>query len=194
MSEKLTGYKGFDKDLKCRDFQFEVGKSYEHDGVVKLCAQGFHWVENALDALSYYAPGSSRYAEIEADGVSGEKELDSKRVSSGILIKAEISLQAIIEASVKFVFSSVQASKDTTATTGESANAATTGPESIAAAIGINNKAKAAKGSWIVVAEWKQKPDYSWEVVSVKTAKIDGKELKADTFYALKGGKFEESK
>jgi hypothetical protein len=73
------------------------------------------------------------------------------------------------------------------ATSGYSSPAATSGKESIAASIGYNAQAKAALGSWIVLAEYKSG---TREVLTVKTAKVDGKELKADTFYQLKKGKF----
>jgi hypothetical protein len=76
------------------------------------------------------------------------------------------------------------------ATLGIRANSATSGKESIAAAIGINSKAKAAKGSWIVLSEWKQDKEDSWHIKSVKSANVDGKKIKADTWYSLKNGKF----
>ena len=77
------------------------------------------------------------------------------------------------------------------ATTGDSAHSATTGENSIACGLGINNKAKASLGEWIVLSEWKQDKDsWKWNISSVKTAKIDGKTLKPDTWYVLKNGKF----
>ena len=66
------------------------------------------------------------------------------------------------------------------------------GKEAIAAAFGINGKAKACLGSWIVLAEWELKND-NWHIAAVKTAQIDGEKLKADTWYILKNGKFEEA-
>jgi len=187
----MKGYKGFDKNLKCRDFQFEIGKEYTHTGTVSLCNSGFHFCENPLDVLRYYQPATSRYAEIEAEKVSDEKSDDSKRTSASLKVKAELSLSAMIGLGVK---SSLEKSKTVptsgyysrAATSGYYSPAATSGKESIAAAIGRKARAKAALGSWIVLAEYKNSP----EVLTVKTAKVDGKKLKADTFYELKKGKF----
>jgi hypothetical protein len=78
------------------------------------------------------------------------------------------------------------------ATTGDRANAATTGQESIAAAIGIDNKAKGALSCWIVLAEWFMDEECKWHIKTVKTAKVDGKKIKADTWYKLENGKFVE--
>ena len=223
----MKGFKGFDKDLKCRDFQYAVGETYTHKGEVSLCRSGFHFVENPLDALSYYPlANGNRYAEVEADGVSNQTEKDSKRVSSSLKIGAELSLKSLIEFGVKFIFEKAKSVPDGdsahsatsgyyahsatsgnsahSATSGNSAHSATSGysahsatsgysahssamgKNSIAAAIGNGSKAKAAAGNWIVLSEY----DRDGNVKSVKTAKIDGKKLKADTFYVLKAGKF----
>ena len=206
----MKGYKGFDKDFKCKDLQYEVGKTFTHTGEVLLCSSGLHFCENPLDVLRYYQPATSRYAEVEAEGVSENKEDDSKRVSSSLHVKAEITLSALIGIGVKFLlnktttvptsgYSSPAATSGNyspaatsgnyspAATSGDYSPAATAGKESIAASLGREGKAKAALGSWIVLAEYKCD---SLEVLSVKTAKVDGKKIKADTFYELKKGKF----
>ena len=99
----MTGYKGFDKDLKCRDKQYEVGQTYE-ESEARLCNKGLHFCEHPLDCLEYYPVGENRYAEIEADGVSKETDNDTKRVAKKLIIKAELSLKGLIEAAVKFTF------------------------------------------------------------------------------------------
>jgi hypothetical protein len=201
-------YKGFDKDLKCLGFQYEIGKDYSTNDDIKCCNRGFHSCENPLDVFNYYAPGQSRFCETEIDGKTDRDGSDSKVCASKIKIGAEISLKSLIESGIKFIFEKVKVSKETmvtsgdgansatsgdganSATSGYGANSATSGKESIAAAIGINSKAKAAKGSWIVLSEWKQDIERIWHIKSVKSANVDGKKIKADTWYSLKNGKF----
>jgi hypothetical protein len=76
---------------------------------------------------------------------------------------------------------------------GDSSSAVNSGNEGIAAAIGIDGKAKAALGGWLVLAEWKRDDDWNWHRVAVKSRKVDGKKIKADTFYKLIDGKFVEA-
>ncbi len=51
----MKAYKGFNKDMKCRGFQYEIGKAYETDAA-DLCSIGFHACENPLDCFGHYAP------------------------------------------------------------------------------------------------------------------------------------------
>ena len=107
MNEKttITGYKGFDKNLQCRGFQYEVGKEYETDEV-KLCQKGFHFCENPHDVLRFYSAGEgNRFAIVEASDVSDEKgNEDSKRVAKRIKVKAEISVFEICKIAVSAFF------------------------------------------------------------------------------------------
>lgn len=76
----MKAYKGFNRDMTCRGFQFEEGKTYEHQGDVKLCESGFHVCQDPMDCLRYYDPRTSVYHEVEIDGVSGEPKEDTKVV------------------------------------------------------------------------------------------------------------------
>ena len=95
-------YKGFDKDMKCRGFQYEEGKTYEEDHA-KLCESGFHACEDPLDIFSYYPPADSRYHEVELEGITGEKEDDTKVCGTRITIGAEIGIPGIVKAHVEYV-------------------------------------------------------------------------------------------
>ena len=137
----MKAYKGFDKNLKCRGFQYEVGKEYETENA-KLCDTGFHACENPLNTLSYYKPGDSRYCEVELDATE-ERGDDSKRVGKRIKIETEIGLKGLIEAGVKFVFDKCEGVTERAAS-GESGNAAASGRYGNAAASGRYGNAAAS--------------------------------------------------
>ena len=105
----IKAYKGFNKNLQCQPdddkppYQYEVGKAYE-ENEAKLCSCGFHACEFPLDVFGYYPPADSRYCEVELDATEEkEKEKDSKRTGKKIKIGAEIGLNGIIKAGVKFI-------------------------------------------------------------------------------------------
>ena len=100
----MKGYKGFDKDLKCRDFQYKIGKTFKTDDA-KLCESGFHFCENPHNVLSYYPAGNNnRFCEIEAEEVSEKKESDSKRVAKRLTVKAEINIFQLCKIAVSTFF------------------------------------------------------------------------------------------
>ena len=133
MSETIVAYKGFDKDLKCRGFQYEVGKEYEEPDA-KACEKGFHACEMPLDVLSYYEPGKqSRYCVVEQSGVISKHDDDSKVASSKIKIGAEIGILGLVKAQIEYVKSRCttnEVGKDNTALTGGSRSALTGGSRS----------------------------------------------------------------
>lgn len=218
---KIIAYKGFDKDFKCRDFQYAVGKTYEMDGDVKCCSRGFHACESPMEVFDHYDMLSSRFAEVEQSGKM-DKEADStKTCSSRIKIKAELKLADIINLGVEWLKEITMPSKIETnnscnkdysakigssgdyAQIGSSGNSAkigssgyyakigSSGKDSVIMCAGYNSKAKAAIGSWITLAEWKRIEDV-WKPICVKTEQVDGKRIKAGTYYKLIDGKFEE--
>ena len=104
MSENvITSYKGFDKNMKCRGFQYEVGKEYEMDGEVKCCNQGFHACKSPMEVWDYYDMFDSRYAEVEQSGKIDAGENSTKVCSSRIKIKAELKLADIINIGVEWL-------------------------------------------------------------------------------------------
>ena len=201
--ETISGFKGFSKDLKCLDFQFEAGKKVTHDGEIKLCSRGFHFCEHPLDVFGYFTPNESRFAVIEAEEVSPETHSDdTKRVCKSITIKTELNFSAMISAAVKFVFDRADWSKKETASTvrrgaasatGYSGAASATGEQGCAVALGIEGKALGALGCWLTIAEWKI-IENKCQRIDVQTKQVDGNKIKADTFYRLIEGKFTEVK
>ena len=118
-------FKGFDKDLKCRDFQYEIGKEYEEERA-EICDTGFHACENPLDVFGYYAPADSRYCEVELDA-NDQKSDDSKRVGKKISIKAEIGIAGIIKAGLEYIKGQVNWDDDKKSNTGNCSAATNTG-------------------------------------------------------------------
>ena len=207
----MKGFKGFDKYLKCRDLQYEIGKTTTHDGIISLCKSGLHFCENPLNVLSYYSPSDSRFAEIEAQDVAKECDSDTKRVAKSLHIKAELSLSALISAGVKFILDKVDFTNAKQSNTGDRSAATNTGDSSAATntghnsaatntgkygtaiSLGIEGRASGSIGNFLVLSEWEYKGD-TWKRIAMGLAKVDGKKIKADTFYVLKGGKFVEFK
>ena len=239
-------YKGFDKNMKCRDFQYEEGEIYTHPDTPKLCDEGFHACEVPLDCLKYYVPADgSIYREVEMEGVTDERGDDSKRVGKVIKIGAKLSIRSLVLLSIHIIkqktegspastskykstaatsgdystaatlgyystaatsgdYSTAATSGDysTAATSGEYSTAATSGykstaatsgykstavvegKESIALAGGYKSMAKGALGCWLVLAE----RDDENHILGVKAIKVDGVQIKPDTFYILKDG------
>ena len=212
--KKIIAYKGFDKNLKCREFQYEVGKEYEMDGDIKCCERGFHACESPLEVFDYYDMLNSRFAEVEHSGEIDKEENTTKVCSSKIKVKAELKLADIINLGVEWikdVTSPAKLKKETDlndncnnsakigssgyyAQIGSSGNYAqieSTGNHSVVMAAGNNSIAKAKIGSWITLAEW-DCIDGVWIPICVKTEKVDGEHIKADTFYKLVNGEFKE--
>ena len=211
----MKAYKGFDKDLKCKDFQYEIGKTYE-EPTAELCEKGFHACEMPLDVFSYYAPGNmSRYCEVDLEEVSGEKSSDTKRCGKKIAVKAEIGITGLVKAAVDFVMENIKdenkeantgncsastntgfrsASTNTgdysaSTNTGDYSKADVSGKESVAAALGIESKAKGVLGCWLVLAEWAKDENHNWHRKDVQCFKVDGENIKPDTWYTLKDGR-----
>jgi len=120
----VKAYKGFDKNMQCRGFQFKEGETYKHEGEVKCCESGFHSCENPLHVLQFYPAGASRFAEVEIDGKT-EKE-NTKNVSEKISIKSEINLKALIELGFKFIFEKIKWGDSDTPQTHDNSSAAQT--------------------------------------------------------------------
>ena len=100
---KIISYKGFDKNMKCRGFQYEVGKEYEMDGEIKCCNRGFHACKSPIEVWNYYDMLDSRYAEVEQSGKIEKEENSTKVCSSHIKIKAELKLDDIINIGVEWL-------------------------------------------------------------------------------------------
>lgn len=220
----MKAYKGFDKDLKCREFQYEVGKEYEEENSA-LCKKGFHACENPLDTFRYYAPTDSRYCEVDVDDNGECNSYDSKVCGKHIRIGAEIGLKGVINAFVRFVLDKCESATEENAS-GDSGNAAASGWRGNAAASGVRGNAAAsgargtasvtgtygkasALGEQCLAVAWGQdslargavgnwivvsERDDDGNIIDAKIAKVDGDTIKADTWYKLANGAIVEEK
>ena len=138
-TEKIKAYKGFNNDMTCRDFQYEVGKEYEQKGNIEACKNGFHACESPMDVFGYYPPNNSRYCEIEQSGTIDRSQ--DKIASSKIRIQCEIGLSGIINAGVKFILDKVNWKNDNATNTGNRSAATNTGDNSAATNTGYRSAA-----------------------------------------------------
>ena len=219
----MKAYKGFDKDLKCKGFQYEVGKEYEEANAA-LCKKGFHACENPLDTFRYYRPTDSRYCEVDVDDNGERNSTDSKVCGKHIKISAEIGLKGVINAGVRFVFDKCESATEENASgwsgnaaasgnlgnaaaSGERGNAAASGDSGTAVVTGFAGRATALGEQCLAVA-WGEdslargtvgnwivvsERDDDGNIIDVKIAKVDGDTVKADTWYKLVNGEIMEA-
>ena len=143
LTEKTNGiaaYKGFDQDLKCRGFQFEIGKTYKHKGEVSVCNSGFHACENPLAVFEYYPP-TSRFAIVKCAGKIS-KDINDKKIACGELtVEAEIRLPELISEAVEWINSRVDLENKKISNTGDGSVASNAGDYSAASSTGCQSVA-----------------------------------------------------
>ena len=217
----MKGYKGFNKDMTCRGMQYEEGKIYKMEEEPKCCERGYHFCENPIDCLGYYSPNESIYRQVEATGEISKDEdtSDTKIATNEIKIGAKIDFQTMVKIAIEFTYkhctkkgkgnnkrsdnsvasntgyksvASNTGDYSVASNTGNNSVASNLGQKSISSCLGVRGQASGKKGTWLVVAEWIQDEDWNWEVKEVKTVKVDGKNIKEDTYYALENGEFVE--
>ncbi|EGT9514435.1 hypothetical protein JE376_003440 [Salmonella enterica] len=148
MTKEIVTFKGFNKDLKCRDFQFEIGKTFHHDGKVEACGSGFHACECPFDVFSYYSPADSRFAETISFGITDrEEDGDTKIASASITIKAELTLPQFIQRGIEWIWSKIDKSLEQQIMCGNWSAVTNTGNWSAATNTG-NWSAATNTGNW----------------------------------------------
>ena len=193
----MIAYKGFNKDMTCRGFQYEEGKEYTEEKA-DLCNAGFHACEDPLDCFNYYTPADSVYREVELSEVSDNTSDDSKRVGKTIKIGAELDVAKICNLHFEYVRSHAINKKSNTgyrsaaSNTGDYSAASVGTGGSVALVVGRGSKAKAGIGSAICVCERGEWDGKTNPLLAIKAAIVDGENLKADTWYTLKNGEFVE--
>ncbi|EJO8183007.1 TPA: hypothetical protein ACOR7B_002205 [Salmonella enterica] len=148
MTKEIVTFKGFNKDLKCRGFQFAIGETFHHDGKVEACGSGFHACECPFDVFSYYPPAESRYAETISFGITDSEEGgDTKIASSSITIKDELTLPQFIQRGIEWIWSKIDKSLEQQIMCGNRSAATNTGDWSAATNTG-DRSAATNTGDW----------------------------------------------
>lgn len=143
---KILAYKGFDAQLQCRNFQFELSQRYTHDGLVIAYEQGFHACEYPLYIFRYYAPGSSRFAEVELAGETSKEGSDTTIAAAEITIKCELKIPELVAAAVRYIIDRTKR-VDGNHSTGERELINAHGDRSVATVTG-SWSAATASGDW----------------------------------------------
>ncbi|EFS5133740.1 hypothetical protein PQY07_002460 [Salmonella enterica] len=209
MTKEIVTFKGFNKDLKCRGFQFAIGETFHHDGKVEACGSGFHACECPFDVFSYYSPAESRYAETISFGITDSEEGgDTKIASSSITIKDELTLPQFIQRGIEWIWSKIDKSleqqimcgnrsaatntgnrsaatntgdRSAATNTGNRSAAEVSGSQSVAAAFGIEGKARASEGGAIVLCY----RDEDGELIHIRASKVGENGIMPNTWYQL---------
>lgn len=191
MENKIKSYKGFHKDMTCRDFQYKEGGEYE-EKQADVCNSGFHACEYPLDCFYYYSPNCSVYHEVEQEGeFSKRNNGDSKIASTKIKIGAQINIAGLVKAAIEYTTERVKKE----AGSGEPHGASSaTDPESVAVAWGYHGKARGVKGAYLVLADWEGDEKCYWEqdkwrLKGAKMVRADGEKIKENTWYTMVNGK-----
>ena len=151
MAEVIKSYKGFNKDMTCRGFQYEEGKEYEEE-TADVCHSGFHACEHPLDCLGYYSPNESVYHEVEQSGEFDRGEDDSKVASTKIKVGVRLDVAGLVKAAIDFTMSRVkkEARSDedygASSATGDKGASSATGDKGASSATG-NYGASSATGN-----------------------------------------------
>lgn len=206
----MRAFKGFNKDLTCRGYQYEEGKEF-HTERAECCDTGFHACEYPLDCFGYYDPAHSVYHEVELSGEMDKSGDNTKACATDIKIGARLSIAGLVKMTIDFTMSKVnkEAGSDerhgfasatgncgASSATGYKGASSVSDPTGVAVAWGHEARAKGCKGAHLILSDWKyvgarySDGDYmdpydkeSWELTGAKMIVVDGENIKEDTYY-----------
>ena len=206
----MRAFKGFNKDLTCRGYQYEEGKEF-HTERAECCDTGFHACEYPLDCFGYYDPAHSVYHEVELSGEMDKSGDNTKVCATDIKIGARLSIAGFVKMAIDFTMSKVnkEAGSDerhgfasatgncgASSATGYKGASSVSDPTGVAVAWGHEARAKGCKGAHLILSDWKyvgarySDGDYmdpydkeSWELTGANMVVVDGEKIKEDTYY-----------
>ena len=185
----MKAFKGFNKDLTCRGYQYEEGKEF-HTERAECCDTGFHACEYPLDCFGYYDPAHSVFHEVELSGEMDKSGDNTKVCATDIKIGARLSATGNCGAS------SATGDYGASSATGDYGASSVSDPTGVAVAWGHEARAKGCKGAHLILSDWKyvgarySDGDYmdpydkeSWKLTGAKMVVVDGEKIKEDTYY-----------
>ena len=206
----MRAFKGFNKDLTCRGYQYEEGKEF-HTERAECCDTGFHACEYPLDCFGYYDPAYSVFHEVELSGEMDKSGDNTKVCATDIKIGARLSIAGLVKMAIDFTMSKVnkEAGSDerhgfasatgncgASSATGYKGASSVSDPTGVAVAWGHEARAKGCNGAHLILSDWKyvgarySDGDYmdpydkeSWELTGAKMVVVDGEKIKEDTYY-----------
>ena len=196
----IQGIKGFDGNLACRGFQYEVGKTFKHDGQVRACSGGLHCITgHPLAVFDYYAPAGSRFCRVEISGATHSDD-GTKTAAEIMAVGQEIGITDLVNDAVAWVLArshpegeSATGYQGAASATGDQGAASATGYRGAASATGYQGAAMAAGYAGRVMgalgnALFAVERTASWEIVSVAAGIVGLDGLKADVWYVCRDG------
>ena len=206
----MRAFKGFNKDLTCRGYQYEEGKEF-HTERAECCDTGFHACEYPLDCFGYYDPAHSVFHEVELSGEMDKSGDNTKVCATDIKIGARLSIAGLVKMAIDFTmskvnkeagsderygFASATGYKGASSATGYKGASSVSDPTGVAVAWGHEARAKGCKGAHLILSDWRyvgarySDGDYmdpydkeSWELTGAKMVVVDGEKIKEDTYY-----------
>ena len=209
----IVGVKGFDLNLKCRDYQFEVGKTHKEESA-KCCKSGFHFCENPLDVFGYYPPGESRFCIVEGSGDIDREGDDSKVSCTELKVVREIQPFEFADLAKEYILKNVTDEKSNTgykssssntgdqsssSNTGYKSSSSNTGDQSSSSNTGYQSSSSVSGSESVAIVTGYQgkakgalgcwivltERNSEMEILDIRAVKVDGDSIKADTYYQL---------
>ena len=211
----MKAFKGFNKDLTCRGYQYEEGKEF-HTERAECCDTGFHACEYPLDCFGYYDPAHSVYHEVELSGEMDKSGDNTKVCATDIKIGARLSIAGLVKMAIDFTMSKVnkEAGSDerhgfasatgdygASSATGNYGASSATGykgassvsdPTGVAVAWGHEARAKGCKGAHLILSDWRFIGEKYWDGSYKDMYNKDNWELTGAKMVVVDGEKIKE--
>ena len=211
----MKAFKGFNKDLTCRGYQYEEGKEF-HTERAECCDTGFHACEYPLDCLGYYDPAHSVFHEVELSGEMDKSGDNTKVCATDIKIGARLSIAGLVKMAIDFTMSKVnkEAGSDerhgfasatgdygASSATGNCGASSATGykgassvsdPTGVAVAWGHEARAKGCKGAHLILSDWRFIGEKYWDGSYKDMYNKDNWELTGAKMVVVDGEKIKE--